>query len=461
MNSPLWFHNLAAYCVQIGLLVTAGELLPRLFRLRAPRPLLLYWQILLLACLTLPVLQPWQRVPFQSSAAALFGSVRIQAAAPDAARFPFLPLHAIIGFILLAGVLVRLASLATGLWRLHFYRRRARLLAPIPPAVQEMRSLLGVSADFYISLDMGSPVTCGEVHPAVLVPGRFREMPVEHQTAIACHELSHVRRHDWAFHLGEEIVRALFWFHPGVWWLISRIRLAREQVVDSEVVRLLKSRKPYLQALLEMATDQSMPELVPAPLFLVERQLPQRIAAVLKEVPMSKSRLIASLTGISILVVLSAGMAVWAFPLRARTQGSAAVSQTDKAPAESASKVPDANPMPEYASARPDPDPKPNKNEKEKIYKVGGDVTAPVPIYRPEPGYTPEAKKAKLEGMVLLEVTVDAAGKVRDVRVKHPLGGGLTESAVNNVRTWKFKPATKRGKPVPVAVTVEITFKFF
>ncbi len=477
MNAPLWFHNLAAYSVQVALLVAAGELLPRLFRMRVPRALLEYWQLVLAACLALPVLQPWQRVPFQGAAGAFVGSVRLEDAARGAAaRFPSLLLYEIAGLCLLAGVAVRLVWLAIGLWRLHFYRRRARGLRPLPPPIEEMCSRLGVSAGFYISSDVGSPVTCGEVHPAVLLPARFEEMSVEYQKAVACHELWHVRRHDWAFHLGEEIVRALFWFHPAVWWLISRIRLAREQVVDGDVLRSMKSRRPYLEALLEIATGQEMPRPIPAPLFLAERQLPQRITAMLKEVSMSKPRLIASLLGISSLLVLFGGVAVWSFPLRTQAQVSSAVLPGDKTPAaprsnqsgESSANAPasgskslDPNPTPEYASAFANPTPDLNKNKSEKIYKVGGDVTAPVPIYKPEPPYTPEAKKAKLQGSVVLGLTIDASGNVRDVRVKQPLGEGLTESAVNTVRTWKFRPATKNGKPVPVAVVVEITFKLF
>ncbi len=62
MNAPLWFQNLAAYSLQIAILVTAGTLLPLLLRIRHPRVLLVYWQVLLAACLLLPALQPWKRL---------------------------------------------------------------------------------------------------------------------------------------------------------------------------------------------------------------------------------------------------------------------------------------------------------------------------------------------------------------------------------------------------------------
>jgi TonB family protein len=94
------------------------------------------------------------------------------------------------------------------------------------------------------------------------------------------------------------------------------------------------------------------------------------------------------------------------------------------------------------------------------IFSVGGDVSAPIPIYKPEPAYSEEARKAKYEGTVLLRIVVDAQGNVnRDVRVVKPLGLGLDEKAVQAVQTWKFKPAMRNGVPVPVRVGVEVIFR--
>ena len=58
-------------------------------------------------------------------------------------------------------------------------------------------------------------------------------------------------------------------------------------------------------------------------------------------------------------------------------------------------------------------------------YSVGGDISAPIPIYKPEPAYTEEARKAKYEGTVVLWIVVDASGAVTDCRVVKPLGLGL------------------------------------
>jgi TonB family protein len=95
-------------------------------------------------------------------------------------------------------------------------------------------------------------------------------------------------------------------------------------------------------------------------------------------------------------------------------------------------------------------------------YSVGGGVSAPIPIYKPEPAYSEEARKAKYQGTVVLWIVVDAQGNVSpDIRVVKPLGLGLDEKAVEAVRTWKFKPGMRAGVPVPVKVMVEITFRLF
>jgi len=94
-------------------------------------------------------------------------------------------------------------------------------------------------------------------------------------------------------------------------------------------------------------------------------------------------------------------------------------------------------------------------------YSVGGNVSAPIPIYKPEPAYSEEARKAKYQGTVVLWIIVDAVGNVTDCRVVKPLGLGLDEKAVETVRTWKFKPAMMNGHPVPVRVMVEVSFRLF
>jgi hypothetical protein len=160
-----------------------------------------------------------------------------------------------------------------------------------------------------------SPVTFGFMVPMILLPQSFLLLDLEFQAAIACHELIHVCRCDWAHHLAEEVIRTCLWFHPATAWLIARVRLAHEQVVDCEVVVLTNARKTYLKALLEFTAARAYATVVPAPLFLAERQLAERIALLLKEVHMSSTRLIISLTAIACCVIAAITLAAKAFPL--------------------------------------------------------------------------------------------------------------------------------------------------
>ena len=95
------------------------------------------------------------------------------------------------------------------------------------------------------------------------------------------------------------------------------------------------------------------------------------------------------------------------------------------------------------------------------VYSVGGNVSAPIPIYKPEPPYSEQARKAKYQGTVVLWIVVDQEGNVTDAQVVKPLGMGLDQNAVTTVKTWKFKPAQRNGSPVPVKVMVEVSFRLF
>ncbi len=94
-------------------------------------------------------------------------------------------------------------------------------------------------------------------------------------------------------------------------------------------------------------------------------------------------------------------------------------------------------------------------------YRVGGGVSAPRPLYDPDPEYSEEARKAKYQGTVVLWVIVGPDGKVRDVRIARSLGMGLDEKAMEAVRQWRFEPAKKDGQPVPVQVSIEVNFRLF
>jgi periplasmic protein TonB len=96
------------------------------------------------------------------------------------------------------------------------------------------------------------------------------------------------------------------------------------------------------------------------------------------------------------------------------------------------------------------------------VYVPGrGGVTAPVPIFAPEAEFSDEARREKYQGVCVVALIVDAHGYPQNVHVVQHLGMGLDEKAIEAIRKYRFKPATKDGKPVAAVMTVEVDFRLF
>lgn len=93
-------------------------------------------------------------------------------------------------------------------------------------------------------------------------------------------------------------------------------------------------------------------------------------------------------------------------------------------------------------------------------YQPGSGVTVPVPLREVKPAYTADAMRAKVQGTVWLECIVMPDGTVGDVRITKSLDSvfGLDQEAIKAARQWRFRPGTRLGEPVPVIVTIELTF---
>jgi TonB family protein len=276
-----------------------------------------------------------------------------------------------------------LGSLVLGFRRLERYRRRA---LPLDRAG---------NCPAFLSDEISSPVTFGFRHPVVLLPAGFPEMHPARQRAILCHEFLHVERHDWLITVAEELVRAVFWFHPAIWWVLGEIQLAREQAVDREVVKRTQAREEYVDALLEIAGAHLHPDLAPAPLFLRRRHLKQRVVSIFKEVQMSKTKLFSKLAlGLAILTT-----ACWLV--------------TSSLPLAAAPQVVNDGPG------------------------VTVDVGAAALMHRTAVAYPEAARRKGVQGAVSLEATLDANGNVSDARV---VSGPeeLRKAALDSVLQWHF-----------------------
>jgi protein TonB len=92
-------------------------------------------------------------------------------------------------------------------------------------------------------------------------------------------------------------------------------------------------------------------------------------------------------------------------------------------------------------------------------YKIGGGISQPLLLSKVEPEYSEEARKAKWQGTVELQIVVDEHGIPKEMRVTRALGLGLDQKALEAVAKWRFKPGMKDGKPVPVIATVQVNFR--
>ena len=403
MSAALVWSNIVAYTLQIGLVGGLGATVPLALRIRSPRVRLLYWQMLLAACLALPWLRSWRQVVVNG--AEQVNSV-ITVMATQAPAHRSIHLAEIALWLLAAGVAIRLALLGVGLARLRAFRERGRTM-PSTPGASCVRLLL--------SDDVVSPVTFGWREPVVLLPAGFPSLAAEMREAILCHELLHVERRDWLFTIGEELVRAVLWFHVGVWWVIGEIQLAREQTVDRAVIDTTRAHGPYVDALLLMAgaggrgTPQM--DLAPAPMFLRRRHLKKRLVEVMKEVPMttiSRTRLVCVAGVAAVALAAACWMATGAFPLSAAPQV-----------------VNDAA-------------------------GVAVNLNGTPLMHRASVPYPAEALAKGVEGTVVVQVKLDANGEVSDATV---LSGPdeLRKAVLQSVLTWHFeKSAASTARTVNV-----------
>jgi TonB family protein len=380
VSGSLLCDNLAAYSLQVGLLTALAACLPWLLRLRAPRARLLFWQLLLAACLLLPVMRTWRPRATAGDVEVSTAVARVARTAPG--RRP-IPWNAVALALVAAGALGRLAWLGVGFRRLRRYRLHA-----VPFAQSEICPTL-------LSAEISSPVTFGLRRPVILLPAAFPALSLPMQQAILCHERAHVERRDWLFTVAEEVVRALWWFHPAIWWLLSEIQLAREQTVDQRVVAATGARDPYIDALLSIAGAGMELDLAPAPLFLRRRHLKQRVMGILKEKSMSKSALISALAASLVLMAAACWFVTGAVPLAAAPQAIADAAG------------------------------------------VSIDLNGAPLLHRTPVDYPASAIAGGIEGTVSVEVTLDAEGDVSGASV---LSGPeeLRKPVMQSVASWHF-----------------------
>ena len=176
-----------------------------------------------------------------------------------AAVRPLITLPGPWGFLLfLAWVLAVCAAmlrLAAGLWRLRGLRSSCITIdsAQLEPAIR--KTIADFSSSRSVTLatseNVSVPSAFGFFKPMIVIPAwALRELPAEELKVILLHEFAHLRRWDDWTNLLQKIVRAVFLFHPAVWWIDSRLALEREMACDDAVLAETANPHGYAKCLI-------------------------------------------------------------------------------------------------------------------------------------------------------------------------------------------------------------------
>ncbi|HEY8187180.1 MAG TPA: M56 family metallopeptidase [Pyrinomonadaceae bacterium] len=180
------------------------------------------------------------------------------------------------------GAAVFFAPFATALWRLRRARRSAVPWLEARATLHALADEAGVHRAVEVLLHdrILAPVTCGLLHPAILLPADAREWSEVDVRRAFVHELEHIRRGDWAVHVLARSVCALYWFHPMVWAAWRQLCLEAERACDDAVL-LGAERADYAEQLVTLARRLSH-TLAPPALSMANRSdLSRRISAIL------------------------------------------------------------------------------------------------------------------------------------------------------------------------------------
>lgn len=406
--------NIAAYSIQLAVLVGVALIATSVLRLRNPLVSLRFWQAALVAAVLLPLMQPRAEETgriLESSATFVSNSAPFTALATrgvDIAQWLL--------FVVIAGIVARLLWLAIGFVRLRGILAHAAPATSLDAIASDLAPMLKTRATLTITDDVDTPATVGVRRAIILLPRRVLQLPPAVQRAVIAHELVHVKRRDWLQTLAEEFWCAALWFHPAARIMAQRLSLARETVVDETTILLTRDRRAYAEALLAFSNPQ--PHLPGVTALIGRRHLSQRISLIAQEEVMSRGRIFASFVIALVILAGATSSAISAFPMAA------------------------------------------GATQKKTIYRPGDGVTLPTVVREVKPAYTREAMQEKIQGSVWLEIVVLDTGNVGDVKVTRSLDAeyGLDREAIRAAKLWKFKPGRKDGKPVAVVVTLELTF---
>jgi TonB family protein len=460
-------HSVVTLAI-VGAVAWLGD---RLLRSVGPQAQHRVWVTALLLSVALPLLPAgWlaRLGPAHTSAGLGTATVTYHMVAAAAERWTVSPL--LCAMLAAAYLLTLLFCVGRLLWRGRRTRAMVRRATTLPLEASACGFLNDAARRFGVAMpevrcssETRGPVVLGLRRPLLLVPEGF--FPTEHAeenrtasdvdvrtasdaniriassedvrtasdvdiAAALAHECAHIRRRDFAKNLIYECVAAAVAYHPACWLMRRRIAETRELVCDEMAAGAAGDRPEYAASLLRLARAMATPAGysggTPAIGVFDGDILEERIMRLTMDIPkVTRARRIA-MAAVAACALLGGAV-------------TAAALSFDVTPQDGAT-----------AATAP-----------EKIYHVGHGVTAPRLTHSVDAEFTQKAKQAKYQGVSVVQCVVDTNGMPQHVHTVRKLRMGLDEKAIEAVRQYRFEPGTLNGKPVPVAITIEVNFHLY
>jgi len=378
----------------------------------------------LLLCLLWPAASLWVRLNGDAAADGGIAIMLVGAGAGSPADLDWagllgMNLAWIVGAWALCALFLALRMVAGLLWV-----RRAAIHEARDPAWQARLDRLapqfgiGRPVALRVVASLSSPVTAGWWRPVVLVPASLlTSMPAHLLEALLAHELAHVRRHDYLVNLIQNVIEALLFYHPAVWWLSRRIRAERELIADAIAAGQLGEPRRLALALSELEKLQF------SPTRLAQAANGGDLMSRIKQLVRPESTTLnwkAALPVIGFAVAALAGCA-----------------------------------------QQPQAEPKVTSMGPVTIETPVIETTAMVDMNScPRPVYPAVALQRKIEGTVTIGFLVDARGNVLDTALRRSSGdASLDQAARVALAKCRFKPATINDTPIDRWSDVQYVWK--
>ena len=400
--------------------------------------------------------------------------------------------------IWLAGLVVSALVLLVGLARLRWLRVSSTRVTDGPwhRLCSDVAQACGLrrGVELLLGPRPGLVATWGWRRPVVMLPASASEWSAERMRVVLLHELAHARRGDWLLQMVAEALRCVWWFNPLAWAVRAQLRRESEHAADDLVLARGVPAGACATHLVELARElrKHRRTWLPAPAMARPSHLERRLSAMLNphrnRRPMTRLARLGSLAVLLLAAVFVAGLQVAdavgqepqtepAGPAEAAatlgdesneesptaaTAGQEPATEVERAAQHIEELIAQVAALQEHLQAmladlRTESGDPARSAAADAPIRIGNEVRPPRKIHDVPPAYPPAAREAGIDGMVVLDATIDPTGEVRDIEVLRSVPE-LDQAAIDAVEQWRWEPTLVDGEPVSILMTVTINF---